>query len=90
MDPELKKYLEAMEARLRERIEQVETKLLSAFCDWARRHSIKLSLELRAVPVKASPTRGPERQRKLLGDRVRVVTASNQSNGSFSFTKKRK
>jgi hypothetical protein len=42
MDAELKAHLEAMEARLRERIDNVETKLLSAFYDWARPVEIRL------------------------------------------------
>ena len=47
MDPELKSHLEAMEVRLRERIEQVETKLLSAFYDWAR----PVEIRLRTLPL---------------------------------------
>ena len=36
MDQELKNYLEAMEARLREHTEAVETRLLTEFWKWAR------------------------------------------------------
>jgi hypothetical protein len=36
MDEELKQYLNAMEARLREHTENVETRLLGEFWKWAR------------------------------------------------------
>ena len=41
MDQELKSYLEAMEMRLREHTETVETRLLSEFWKWARSSDIK-------------------------------------------------
>ena len=41
MDPELKAYLEAMEMRLREHTENVETRLLSEFWTWARSSDLK-------------------------------------------------
>jgi hypothetical protein len=41
MDQELKSYLEAMETRLREHTEIVETRLLSEFWKWARSSDIK-------------------------------------------------
>jgi hypothetical protein len=58
MDAELKSYLEKMEARLieateqaraelGERIEATETKLLSAFYDWAR----PVDIRLRTLPM---------------------------------------
>lgn len=42
MDAELRTYLEAMEQRLGDRIEAVETKLLRAFYDWSRPVEIRL------------------------------------------------
>jgi hypothetical protein len=36
MDEDLKQYLQAMEARLREHTEAVETRLLGEFWKWAR------------------------------------------------------
>lgn len=36
MDQDLKQYLNAMEARLREHTEEVETRLLGEFWKWAR------------------------------------------------------
>ena len=39
---DLEQILQALESRLLERIEQTETKLLTAFHGWARPHEIKL------------------------------------------------
>jgi hypothetical protein len=46
LDPEMKQALEAMEARIIERIYDVETKLLNAFRDW----SVPIEIRLHMLP----------------------------------------
>ena len=43
MDGELKQYLESMEERLNDRIESTETKLLTAFYEWARPQEMRVN-----------------------------------------------
>ncbi len=49
MDSELKQYLEAMEARINERIEKTETKLLTAFHRWSRSMEVRVRHNSSAV-----------------------------------------
>ena len=49
MDAETKQALEAMEARIAERIHDTETKLLKAFYDWARPVDSRISKTLPAL-----------------------------------------
>ncbi len=54
MDNELKQYLEAMKARINERIEQTKTKLLTAFHQWASPFEMRHrshTLVLRALDI---------------------------------------
>ena len=43
MDAELKQYLEAMEKRLKEHFQSTETKLLTAFYEWARPQEMRVN-----------------------------------------------
>ena len=79
MDPELRQHLNAMEQRMVEmeqrlvdRIEAVETKLLTAFHDWAR----PVEIRLRTLPMM-------EERLGLLEERVsKIERGDKPANGS--------
>jgi hypothetical protein len=72
MDSELKQYLDAIEQRLADRIEAVETKLLTAFHDWAR----PVEIRLRTLPML-------EERLGLLEERVsKIERGDKPANGS--------
>ena len=72
MDAELRQHLNAMEQRLNDRIEAVETKLLTAFHDWAR----PVEIRLRTLPML-------EERLGLLEERVsKMERGDKPANGS--------
>jgi hypothetical protein len=72
MDGELRQHLDAMKQELMDRIETVETRLLTAFHDWAR----PVEIRLRALPM-------IEERLGLLEERVsKIERGDKPANGS--------
>jgi hypothetical protein len=72
MDAELRQHLNSMEQRLIDRIEAFETKLLTAFHDWAR----PVEIRLRTLPML-------EERLGLLEERVsKMERGDKPANGS--------
>ena len=72
MDAELRQYLDAMKQELIDHIETVETKLLTAFHDWAR----PVEIRLRTLPMM-------EERLGLLEERVsKIERGDKPANGS--------
>ncbi len=66
LDPELRDYLQAMEHRLNERIETVETRLLTEFHKWASPMDARVRSHTAAL-------RALDLEVEALGDRVKHV-----------------
>jgi len=71
MDEDLKTYLEAMETRLREHTEAVETRLLREFWKWARQADARYRQHHSAVT-------GLDERVMLVEDRITAVESAGR------------